>query len=276
MNNPTTADYLESLQNDMQTLKTNVEAKGVEVSDSDNFTTLSSKVADISVGRWQDYFNEKPINIDNTLNSWIKKVPLIDTSLVATMRSAFQNCTYITTIPQLDTSNVTNMQNMFTNCPELTSIPLLNTSNVTTMATMFSQCGQFTNMPALNTNNVQYMQYMFSGCIQLTTVPKLNASKVVGIADVFQNCMSLTEIGGFENLGEAYLTTQSANYTLYKLNLSVSSLLTHDSLMNVINNLYDIATKGCKAQSLILGSTNMAKLTAEEIAIATNKGWTVS
>ena len=46
--------------------------------------------------------------------------------------------------------------------------------------------------------------------------------------------------------------------------------------MNVINNLYDIATKGCNAQLLYLGSTNLAKLSAEEIAIATNKGWTVS
>ena len=46
--------------------------------------------------------------------------------------------------------------------------------------------------------------------------------------------------------------------------------------MNVINNLYDIATKGCKSQSLQLGSDNLAKLTEEEIAIAINKGWTVS
>ena len=40
--------------------------------------------------------------------------------------------------------------------------------------------------------------------------------------------------------------------------------------------LYDIAEAGCRAQSLVLGSTNMAKLNPTEIAIATNKGWTVS
>lgn len=51
--------------------------------------------------------------------------------------------------------------------------------------------------------------------------------------------------------------------------------LTHDSLMNVINNLYDIKSKGVKPQTLQLGNTNKAKLTAEEIAIATNKGWNV-
>jgi hypothetical protein len=46
--------------------------------------------------------------------------------------------------------------------------------------------------------------------------------------------------------------------------------------MNVINNLYDIASAGIKTQRLVLGADNMAKLTADEIAIATNKGWTVS
>ena len=46
--------------------------------------------------------------------------------------------------------------------------------------------------------------------------------------------------------------------------------------MNIINNLYDIKTKGCNPQGLVLGSINLAKLTSEEIAIATNKGFNVS
>ena len=67
------------------------------------------------------------------------------------------------------------------------------------------------------------------------------------------------------------------------LNLSTSSNLTYDSLMSVINNLYDlnltydVANGGTLyTQKFSVGSTNLAKLTAEEIAIATNKGWTVS
>ena len=45
---------------------------------------------------------------------------------------------------------------------------------------------------------------------------------------------------------------------------------------NKINNLYDIATKGCNTQKLVLGNTNIAKLTAEEVAIGTSKGWSIS
>ena len=45
-------------------------------------------------------------------------------------------------------------------------------------------------------------------------------------------------------------------------------------------HLYDIKTKGCNVQQVILGSTNLAKLTSAEgqaaLTRATNYGWTVS
>ena len=53
--------------------------------------------------------------------------------------------------------------------------------------------------------------------------------------------------------------------------------LTVDGIMNIINNLYDFASEGnTDTHTVQLGSTNLAKLTDEQIAIATNKGWTVS
>ena len=66
----------------------------------------------------------------------------------------------------------------------------------------------------------------------------------------------------------------------YKLDLSSCTALTEQSLINVLTNLYDIKTKGCKAQQVVLGTTNLAKLTSEEgqtaLTNATAKGWTVS
>ena len=86
---------------------------------------------------------------------------------------------------------------------------------------------------------------------------------------------NVINIGGFENLGKAYLTNKSANYLNYGLVLTNCSP-THDSLMNIINNLYDIKTKGCQEQRLQLGPTNLAKLTDEEKQIAIDKGWNLS
>ena len=153
---------------------------------------------------------------------------------------------------------------------------LLETEKLTNTEYMFEHAGKIKTIPNINTSNVTNMGRMFRYCYELQNIPKLNANKVTNISDVIYSCSKLETFGGFENLGQAYDITKSANYSSYKLDLSYSNKLTHDSLMNVINNLYDIKSKGCNPQSLVLGSTNLAKLTTEEIAIATNKGWNVS
>ena len=211
-----------------------------------------------------------------SIRAYIKKIPLIDTSNVTDMRSMFYDCKNLISIPLLDTSNVTNMNQMFLGCTSLTTIPQLDTSNVIYMNQMFWRCTSLTTIPQLDTSNVTIMHNMFNSCENLISIPQLDTSNVTGVTSMFNSCTSLTTLGGFQNLGMAYDTTASANDRNYRLDLSTSSKLTHDSLMNVINNLYDIKTKGCNPQQLILGSTNLAKLTAEEIQIATDKGFSVS
>ena len=174
-----------------------------------------------------------------------------------------------------NTSNVTNMSFMFRDCNKLSSVPVLDTSNVSYMSDMFFDCNSLASVPLLNTGNVTDMNNMFWGCTSLAIVPMLDASKTRTIYSMFRNCSSLITLGGLKNLGMGYGTGWIENSVSLTLNLSDSPLLTHDSLMNVINNLYDIKSKGVKPQTLQLGNTNKAKLTAEEIAIATNKGWNV-
>lgn len=55
---------------------------------------------------------------------------------------------------------------------------------------------------------------------------------------------------------------------------SYNNMLTHDSLVNLLNNLKDLT--GETAKTLTLGTENLAKLTVEEKAIATNKNWTLA
>ena len=210
------------------------------------------------------------------IRKYIKKIPLIDTSAVTNMYSMFSGCVELRAIPQLNTSAVTNMSSMFHNCGYLKTIPQLDTSSVTNMNNMFYFCPSLITIPQLDTSNVTDTSVMFYNCQSLTTIPQLDLSKVTNVRSMFVWCYALTTLGGFQNLGMAYNTTASANNGNYTLKLSDSSKLTHDSLMNVINNLYDIKTKGCNPQQLILGSKNLAKLTAEEIAIATEKGFNVS
>ena len=170
----------------------------------------------------------------------------------------------------------TNGYDMFNNYAFDTPPELIGAEKLTSAMQMFYSSNYLKYVPDFNTSNVTTMYSMFQYCPNLVTVPKLNASKVVIIANMFGNCDNLTNLGGLENLGQAYDTTKSANYSSYTLDLSGSNKLTHDSLMNVINNLYDIKTKGCNPQSLVLGSTNISKLSAEELQICTERGWSVS
>lgn len=208
--------------------------------------------------------------------SELTTVPLLDTSKVTDTSLMFENCSKLESVPLFNLSNVKKMESMFRYCSKLKTIPLFNTSNVTNMSNTFLSCG-LTEFPQLNTSNVTGVSQMFSRCSSLVTVPLLDFGKVKGgTSSMFEYTTSLVNLGGLKDLGKAYSTTQSANYYDYKLNLSYSSNLTHDSLMNVINNLYDIKTAGVQTQQLVLGSTNISKLSAEEVAIATNKGFSVS
>ena len=180
-----------------------------------------------------------------------------------------KNLTYTDNLAKWDTSNAISTQEMFYNCKNMTTVTLFDTSNVLNTYYMFYGCEKLTSIPQFNTSNVTDMNNMFSSCTSLTDVPLLDTSNVRTISSMFSSCSKLTNLGGFLNLGKV------SNFT-YALDLSVSTLLTKESIMNVINNLYDRKTAGHSVATLKFGSTNLAKISDEEKAIATNKGWTLS
>lgn len=155
-------------------------------------------------------------------------------------------------------------------------IPIIDTSDYEEMRYFFSSMHSLEEIPQLNTGNSTSFYNFAQDCRKLISVPQLDFSNAVNLENIFYRCSSLTNLGGFKDLGKAYLTTASTNYKEYSLTLNVTTKYTHESLINVINNLYDIKTKGCNTQRVIIGYSNTQKLTAEEIAIATEKGWTIS
>lgn len=271
-----------------------------------NSTKIKASEFDAEISKLEnieDYFNKSAGSNSSQymMSRLIKKIPALDTKNVTNMQSAFFNFANLKTIPEIDTHNVTNMQSMFEGCTSLQEIPVLNadklsgslsrmfyncinlreaveidTSRVTNVMTMYYSCRHIRKIPNYDTSKVTTFTSMVAQCISLIEIPQLDASSAISIQTMFNGCTSLSKFGGMINLGKSFKTTVSANYSSYKLDLSSCTNLTHESLMNVINGLYDIKNIGVKSQQLILGSTNLAKLTAEEIAIATNKGWSVS
>jgi surface protein len=214
-----------------------------------------------------------------------------NTSNITDMTSMFYDCTKLTelNVSNFNTSNAKTMRQMFGHCELITELDVsnFNTNNVTDMASMFNRCRNLTELDVsnFNTSNVTDMTQLFYSCTKLTELDLRNfdMSKIIKQSDMFTSASELTNLKSFKNLGKGYVN-KSNNYYNYNLSLSTSPKITKESLVDIITNgLYDlnlsynVANGGTLyTQKLILGATNLAKLTAEEIAIATNKGWSVS
>lgn len=151
------------------------------------FSTIPSQIANAD---WSVVTNMQNCFAHCSLMS----IPMLDTSNVTNMESAFNGAGSFTTFPLLDTGKVTWMRNMFTDCQGLTTIPLLDTSNVTNMNAMFRRCHSLTEVPLFNTGKVTNMQTMFMTCRALTTVPQFDTGKVTstGMNNMFDGCTALS------------------------------------------------------------------------------------
>jgi len=217
----------------------------------------------------------------------------------------FQSCDGLQKIVQFDTSNVTNMSNMFQYCKTLREVPLLNTANVTTMNYTFSYCLSLLTIPQFNLQNVTSMAYTFQNCETLKYIPDLNIPKVTSMSNMFCACFNLRTVGDLStpqltnttNMFYGDLALQSVNgLDMEKVTSSGSMFygcvsLSYANLRNVTNS---ISLTSCRLsrEAIVLLFNNLkqatsktititynwgnAYLTADDRAIATNKGWTIA
>lgn len=225
------------------------------------------------------------------------------TTKVQNMSSMFNRASIMTELNfnNFDTSSVTNAGNMFSyfKYPFVLDISNFNTAKINSLYNMFSNIEvSKIILPRFEYLGVSF-QSLFNGqgkleeveCVAsdlgspnsiyslcnynstIKTIPKIDGSNIINTHYAFQYCNNLVNIGGFDNLGQAYDISKPANFNEYELHFGWSQL-SRESMLNIINGVYDIKSKGVQPQrlNLYVGS----KLTAEEIAIATNKGWNVS
>lgn len=283
MNGLTVNDYLDNLELDRQGLITALRSKGVTVDDNATFTDLIDKVNSIDLNAAiNQYITTTVPNIvnvgDTTLSGYIKAIKTLpDLTLTGTSaQNLFYKCTMdkIPNVTNMD--QVTDATNMFMGTT-VAEIPKLNTPNLINANGMFRNCKGFTTVPSFDTSKCTNLSFLFYGDEDLTSLPAFNADSCQNIKVILYLCSNLVNFGGLINLGKAYDATKGEKYKDYEFDLTAtySSNLSHDSLMNIINGLYDLTSINVPVQSLKLNAGLRAKLTDEEVAIATNKGWVV-
>lgn len=203
----------------------------------------------------------------------LNKIENFNVTNLVDASSMFAGCKSLTDPPNfIGQFNNGNASSMFQFCHGFTSIKRLNTTGITNMNHMFHKCINLTEISQLDTSKVSDMRGMFNGCKLLKTLPLLDAGRVEYINnDTFYNCVELENFGGLKDFGKIAGGTGSMN-----LYLRSCLKLTKQSLINIINNLYDRLSNGMSVKSVFLTTESLALLSDEEIAIATNKGWIIN
>ena len=137
-------------------------------------------------------YEDTPASIIEAFN-YAKEIQEDWDSSITSMNNKYLSDIKLQVFPLVDTSNVTTMQSAF-NGSNLGAIPLLNTSNVTNMSSTFRACKLFADLPQLNTSKVETFQYCFAQCESLVDVPVLDTSSVTGYGFqlVFGSCPNLS------------------------------------------------------------------------------------
>lgn len=119
---------------------------------------------------------------------------------------------------------------------------------------------KFKSFSIKNINQSLSMRQMFAGCYYLKVIPAFDMTNATSVWN-FTNTNAVEE---FLPYGMRL-----------SLNLSSSTKYTQSALRVVIDNLTDMSTATTKP-TLTLGSTNLAKLNADDITTANNKGWNLA
>lgn len=208
-----------------------------------------------------------------------------DVSSVTNFSSLFFNCYSLKQIDvsDWDVSEGTNFSNMFSNCFALTSLDVSawDTSSCTLANAMFNGCRSLAeiDVSSWDTSSFTNTYSMFNGCSSLTTIDisGWNLAAVTTALGMFDSCVILESLIGDKTVSGDGSINGSTSYfgkglkVGFKVN--ASDLLTHDSLLFLMYWLGDL---GSGSATLNVGNTNLAKLSASEIAVATAKGWSIT
>lgn len=289
-NNGTTYNYLFAY-------KTISDPSFIEPLDTSNVTNMSftfnnfSSSSSLDLSGWntskvtifQNMFNYAKIPELN-LTNW-------DTSKTTSFYSLFSdaNITTITGLDSFDTSNVTNMYQMFSSCKvtSLEGISNWNTSKVTNMDGTFEKCINLTTLDILgwDTSNVKNFGSIYwfltgsSSSLLTTVIGELDLSSCTSGMYYSTSYYCFKSLPKLETLYLKNIYKNSTMTNAVKWNINLKDTKVKDEcLIYIINELPDLINdKGLtNTDKIVLTLPPTNTLTAEQVQVAIDKGWTVA
>lgn len=242
-------DYLDNLEQDRQNLVQALRDNNVEVQNNETMTSLVDKVTTKVDASLNEVFNNPSrTRYPRDGGQWIFLLKNI-------------------TVPQIlaDWSG----ESAFTGLKLLEHInsKIVLTTKSNTSGDFFKNCENLIEIPEIeNTHYWKYFSSFAENCKSLKTVSYLKLPNVTSVTNAFKGCVNLENIAGFEDLGKAGTVT---------IDLSDSPKLTYQSVLNIINTVYDVSTSGYNC-TLTLHTNVFSQLTDTDKKLANSKGWLVN
>lgn len=229
---------------------------------------------------------------------------VLNTSEVTNMRAMFRECSNLITAPMIDTGRATIMTYMFHSCQKLLHVPPMNTRAVTDMGGMFANCRSLTQIPAMDTRAVTNVGQMFNDCDSLIGVPPMNLDLATNVSYMFNGCRNLLEVNLY--LGSAVNAEAMFNGCVRLIDAGLLHMSNVTNAQYMFRNCTElrevrlcdvgcsIAFRDCShlsresivhlfaharrvtGQSITLHPDCRTRITDEDVAIATGKGWVVN
>ena len=126
----------------------------------------------------------------------IEITPLWNTSLVTTMRCAFQMCRSLkyADLSHLDMGAVTDVVYLFNSCIALIDATLPELPSVTNCSSMFKSCSSLQSITLPELPSVTNCYQMFNNCTSLQSITLPSMPSVTSCVNIFNNCSSLQSI----------------------------------------------------------------------------------
>lgn len=243
------ADKLTKLTQTKENIRVEIGRKGVEVDENVPFGDYQSKIAEIQGSD------------DTELRKVIDRSATNITIPYGTLKVgtyAFYGCKELASIGIPDTID-TIEDYAFGRCETISEINIPNSVKIIGSFAI-SACYKLPQLIIPN-SVLTIGGYAFSNDKELASIFLPSSLLSVG-KNLFTNCMALENIV-LEN-----------DFGCSELDFSATKILSVNTMVTMFNALAD--NTGGIAKNMTLGPTNLAKLSSEQIEIATNKNWTIA
>ena len=233
---------------------------------------MKDKISNLGYGtRYAIYYFDNSDSLGMQLDNDKSKLYVIVDNIKVFQRNAsytqnpFYNCYNLESVKfqnggSLGKNGNYNYQYSFYSCHALRELSTLNLSDPITDLRYFIGSTSLEEIPEIDTSQATRLDYFVIGNKLLKKIKTLNGNATIYNWGIY-TCENLSIIENISNIK-------------FNFNVSGSPLLSHDTLIRILNALVDLTDQ--TSQTLTLGAINKDKLSDDELEIATSKNWVVN